>query len=74
MNVGRLPVWWFIIIGVASNLLAEMVLSQFGFSYDIFSEAFNLGKLLIDSGVFVGFFIVLSLAYFKISAHRNTSS
>ncbi|KKD58058.1 hypothetical protein RN22_23110 [Grimontia sp. AD028] len=74
MNIGRLPIWWFVIIGVASNLLAELLLSQFGFSYDIFRDAFNLEKLLIDSGVFVAFFILLSLAYFKISAYRKASS
>ncbi|CZF85731.1 MULTISPECIES: hypothetical protein [Grimontia] len=68
MNIGRLPVWWFIIIGVASNLFAEWVLSRFGFQYDIFNEGFHLGKLLIDSGVFIAFFILLSLVYFKKTA------
>ncbi|OEE62877.1 hypothetical protein A1OQ_06065 [Enterovibrio norvegicus FF-162] len=72
MNAPRLPTVWLIIFAVASSSLSDLLLKQFGFAYDVFTQPFSITKVAIDSAVFIAIFIVLSFTYFKVQKLRST--
>jgi len=71
INKSSKPVLNFLIPFLFAYLGSRGIFYYFSFEYALFSDAFDIQKLLIDLGVFIGLFYIGTLLAKQLESNKN---
>lgn len=72
-TAGPLPLWAGLIILLTTYAVSKLVLLSMGFRYVLFRDSFDLGKFLVDIGVWAAVYFTTMVLVSRWNARRAAS-